>query len=1001
MLYSLQAALGKRTVDVIPLNPMLRITESQSADAALHYFDHSLSRGDYYMDGQEIAGSWGGRGARLLGLTGQVERETFGMLLKNTRPDGTRLTARTVANRRPGYDFTFDVPKSVSMVYALTGDERVLGAMQSAIRETMAEMEEEMHARVRKGGAFSDRKTGNMVRADFTHLTTRPAAVGVELERRLVTAHPWLERFKNKAGRLVLPDPHLHAHVFVVNATFDEAEQMWKAGEFMRLKRDASYYQAAYHTRLAGELQRLGYAIEPTANAFEIAGVARSAVEAFSRRTREIEAVARALGISNPDDKSALGALTRHAKNVAIDMAQLTRVWRGFLGEQGNAALLSVAGSARTNAKGETRDIMCAAREGIAYAIGHELERVSEVSQRRLLARALQRSVGQAGVRSVSSALNLAPGLLYADIDGERRLTTREVLAEETELRRFVRDGRGLAALDIDAKRRADAQDTSQFGGYFFKNPLFRDETKDNREQRAAVVHVLQSPDWVVGLVGRAGTGKTTLLKEIDAGLRERGQRLIIRAPTAEASRTVLRGEGFSEADTVKKLLADTSLHAQLRGNVLWIDEAGMLGNRDMLALLRLAKQHGAARVVLAGDPTQIRSVSRGDALRFLEENAGLSVARLEQIKRQRCPNLRAAVEAISQGNAGTAFTILDKAGAIHEGAVDDTRSALAKAYADRVSGPGGLKSALVISPTHREGEALTMAIRDEMRERGQLGASDRSFIRTQNLSWTEAQKANAASYEPGLVVEFKRGGSGFRTGERVRVANVDTLHGQVTVDKKDGTQRLLPLSDVEHFQVYALKDMPVAIGDRLRVTENGHTKGGAARLTNGDVVTVAAITPSGDILTDTGKMLPAHFGHLTHGYVTTADAAQSKTVDAVFVAIGNDSIGATDMRRIYVAISRARDEAHIYTQDKASVLRAAQRDTPRRSATEIASLARAQRAMAVEHMIRTVMARQRPLHVRVTVQRAKSALGVVHGVARATPSNVGSRNPAMEVSRG
>lgn len=817
------------------------------------------------------------------------------------------------------------------MLHALSGDERIVEAMRKAVAETMREMEQEMHARVRKNGAFEDRKTGNMVWAEFTHLTSRPALLEPSFESRLLEANPWLNRFKDREGSVAIPDPHLHSHVYVINATFDATEKQWKAGEFMRLKRDATYYQAAYHARLAGELQQLGYAIEPTANAFEIAGVPRSMVEVFSRRTKEIEAAAKALGIVDDAAKDTLGALTRRGKASGFDMLQLRRLWRAFVDSREVQSLDGITHTARTMPNAIARNSPEAARAGIDFALGHELERVSEVSERRLLARALMRAVGAAGVALVHRALRENKLVLDAVVDGERRITTPQILAEEAELMRHVRSGRGQVPPLV-------------VGDYRFQNSLFTTGTKDTAEQRQAVLHVLKSQDWMVGIVGRAGTGKTTLLKEIHEGLRAVGKPMVLCAPTAEAARGVLRGEGFAQADTVKRLLVDTELQSQLRGAVLWIDEAGMIGNRDMLAIMRLARAHGAARVVLAGDPTQIRSVPRGDAFLYLQENAGLSVARLEQIKRQRTPNLKAAIEAISKGRIEDGLRILERNGAIIEGSAKKTRADLARAYVDKVSEQGPMKhrkTALVISPTHAEGEAITKAIRAELRLHGGIATDERKITRTVNLSWTEKERANPASYQPGLVVQFKRNAKGFRISERARIIEVRANEGKVTVRTNDGAEKPLPLKDAARFQVYAVRELPVSIGDRLKITENSSDVSGKHRLNNGDVVRVAGFTKDRGLVLENGRELPRDFGHLTHGYVITADAAQAKTVDAVYAAIGRESFVATDIRRIYVALSRARDEARIYTDSKPDLLKAAQRDNVRRSATELIGEAR------------------------------------------------------------
>ena len=139
------------------------------------------------------------------------------------------LTARQKDGRRVGYDFTFNAPKGVSLLYGLTGDERIKDAFESAVQATMQDMESAMETRVRKNGAFEDRTTGRAVWASFTHYLARP----VDGE----------------------PDPHLHSHNFVFNATWDPVEQQWKAGEFHGLHLDRPYYEAAFHARLAAGMR--------------------------------------------------------------------------------------------------------------------------------------------------------------------------------------------------------------------------------------------------------------------------------------------------------------------------------------------------------------------------------------------------------------------------------------------------------------------------------------------------------------------------------------------------------------------------------------------------------------------------------------------------------------------------------------------------------------------------------------------------------------------------
>jgi conjugative relaxase-like TrwC/TraI family protein len=115
---------------------MLRIYQNNSAAGAKSYY----SKADYYSEGQELAGQWRGEGAKRLGLAGVVQKETWDALCDNRNPaTGGTLTLRQKQNRRVGYDFNFHVPKSVSVLYSLTKDDRILDAFRQSVGETMRE----------------------------------------------------------------------------------------------------------------------------------------------------------------------------------------------------------------------------------------------------------------------------------------------------------------------------------------------------------------------------------------------------------------------------------------------------------------------------------------------------------------------------------------------------------------------------------------------------------------------------------------------------------------------------------------------------------------------------------------------------------------------------------------------------------------------------------------------------------------------------------------------
>ncbi|MBI3463501.1 MAG: relaxase domain-containing protein [Planctomycetes bacterium] len=847
---------------------MLRINQTGSAKDAKRYY----ATADYYSEGQELVGLWGGKGASRLGRSGTVDKFSFERLCDNLDPKtGEPLTVRTRLERTVGYDFTFSVPKSVSLLYAMSGDQGIMDAFRAAVDETMREIEGQIQTRVRRNGQDTDRTTGNMVWAEFIHTTSRPVDG--------------------------LPDPQLHAHVFVFNTTWDQDEERWKAGQFRELKRDAPYFQAAFRVRLANRLQDIGFGVERKRDDFEIAGIPKDVLKRFSRRTALIEKVAEEKGITSPDRKAELGAETREKKGSALSWDSLRKEWNTRLTDEERNILADVHRREKEMSRldrGET--------QAVDHAISHCFVREAVVPERKLITESLKRGLGAVTVVGVHKEVRNRP-LITSEATGRRMVTTNEMLGLESKLIEFARSGRGRCRPLGDPNR-----------------PVSR--AWFNEGQQKAVKHVLGSRDRVMVIRGVAGTGKTTLEREIGEALAEAGRPVAALAQSVKASREVLREEaGFANADTVARFLKDEQMQNAVKGGVILVDEASQLGSRDMLKVFGIAEAVNA-RVILVGDRRQHRSVTAGEPLKLLEELSGLPVAEVTEILRQQGDYKKAARD-LSEGRTAEAFQELDTLGWIREVPDGERYEQLSAAYLAAVAETkrgGEHKTALVVSPTHAEADRITSAIRAGRKAQAKLG-KERIVNAWVPTHLTEAQKADPTQYEPGDMLQFFQNAKGHAKGSRLVVA--------------DGT--VPPTELAERFEVYRPRELALAVGDRVRVTAGGKTKDGKHRLSNGSLFTVAGFTKRGDIIVDRGWIIDRDFGHLAHGYVVTSHSSQGLTVDKVMIGMSSQSFPATYQRTAYVAVTRGKESAQLFTDDRAELLRAVMRLDDPMSATQLA----------------------------------------------------------------
>lgn len=882
---------------------MIRMIQSTSAAHAKSYFSDALSRSDYYIDDQELSGKIQGKLAERLNLSGPATKETFFALCENVNPaTGEPITPRTKEERRVGYDINFHCPKSVSILHALSKDDHLLKAFEESVQETMQDIEQDIKTRVRKEGKYDDRETGELIWADFVHQTARPVDGSV-------------------------PDPHLHAHCFVFNATWDEQERQIKAGQFRDIKRDMPYYQARFHKQLSDRLIKLGYQVRQTEKSFEVEGVPQRAIDLFSKRTDEIGRFAKEKGITDAKELSQLGARTRSKKQKGMRMAELKAEWRKQIRELG--PLEQGEGDRLIRAAPQKEKLSLSPEQCVDYAVLHGFERASVMQDRRLLQSAYRHSLGDTSVSldDITRQFQMDKRIIHVKEKARTFCTTRQVLAEEKQMVELARQGQGKL------------------------KPLYKEAPalKLDGQQAAAVQHVLTTPHRVSIIRGAAGTGKTTLMKEAVSHMEKAGKRVTVVAPTAQASRGVLREEGFDKAETVAKLLADEKLQQSVQNQVLWVDEAGLLGTKDMTALIDLATKKNA-RLILGGDTRQHASVVRGDALRILNTVGGIKTAEVSKIYRQRNEQYRAAVEDLSKGDVKDAFQKLDDIGSIQSIDPLKPNKALVDDYVEAIKKG---KSALVVSPTHQQGDEVTQAIRQKLKATGHIGKKEITTTRLANLNLTEAQKGDWRNFQKGQVVQFNQNKPGIKRGSMWTVE--DSSEKGVSIKNAEGKVLPLPMQKSSDYDLYQKGEINLAKGDTIRITRNGFDEE-KKRLNNGQTLEVVSVRKNGTILLRNSVSkgtyeLTQDYGHLAHAHCVTSHASQGKTVDEVFISQPAATFPATDAKQFYVSVSRGRERARIYTDDKEQLLERASELGDRQSAMELVSKKNSTRDIAHQHV--------------------------------------------------
>ena len=584
---------------------MLRVTTlyASSAEATAGYYAQYLSQAP-----GEVPGVWSGAQAAQLGLDGEVGVEALQAVLEGRDPvTGTRLgmplvdrytkdgaLIRAVA----GFDATYSAPKSVSVLWALTGDTRVLAVHDEAVRVALAHLE--------RFGATT------RVRMDDSRIY--PETRGLSMAT-----------FRQSTSRA--DDPQLHTHV-VISARVQAEDGRWLALDARYLKRHQRMLGGLYQSALrAGLSQELGVTWGPVSKGqAEIAGMPAELLAALSKRTVEVETaleekltVFREREGRDPTvrERAAMSreaAVDTRTKKTGTAVEDLTARWTteaAALAWDAQSVWSAVRNAAErdhtlpqvTTLTGLIDELSA---KGSAWSRADIVRAVLDAAPIRPMSPTRWASeVERVTDRVIASLVDLDPPTSGQSRAGDgrsvwieptaARFTSERILAEEEHVLTWAMDRQADEPAPSDTLA-PDGLDVMQ----------------------ADAARAVAGHDRLVLVEGPAGTGKTTMLAAAVADLGEQGRAVFGVAPTAKAAR-VLGHETGMPTDTLAKLLYEHTRPdrpprpdwALPRGTTLVVDEAGMVGTSTFHTLAQLADARGW-RVVLAGDPRQLQAVGRG-----------------------------------------------------------------------------------------------------------------------------------------------------------------------------------------------------------------------------------------------------------------------------------------------------------------------------------------------------------------------------------------------------
>lgn len=917
---------------------MLSVAGVRSASGAANYF----AKDDYYtVEGSSEISAWGGEGAEAIGLSGEVSKDAFEGVLNGILPSGEAVAQ--VENRRAGYDLTFSMPKSASVMAYVAGDKRVLDANMAAVKATMAWVEKNLaEGRRDIEGRKVPVQTGNLVYALFQHDTSRAL------------------------------DPQAHIHAVIANLT-RMPDGKWQALHADKLWSHNSIIGSIYHAFLRAGLERIGYQVDLKGKhgTFEIAGVPKAVIGEFSQRREEILDHATRLGIKSPEGLREITKRSRDPKLDVEDRAALKQGWidqaaaHGFDGKDLRAAAEARAGMASSeNALERGYRAIVDAVTGARQTLG-ALLRPQDPLVDNALARAVKSPAEARAQLAVASAVRilsereaawpvnllgktaldlglkgvtvdlierridrlvqnsqLIPGVATAADRTGRMVTTQEALRTEEKILAAVEEGKGKSEPIVAA---ADAPQRLQDAA---ERPL-------NPGQLAAATMILSSADRTVSVQGAAGTGKSTMLQAVARVAEEEGARITGLAFQNKMVADLAEGAGIKAQTIASFVLAnerfvterDTlgyeAAREKLAGTMLLVDETSMVSSNEMLKLHQITAALGVDKLVLVGDRQQLSSIDAGKAFAMIQAGGG-TMARMDQNIRQRTDQLRTVAALANIGKAGAALKVLG------DRVVEAGEPAAAAADMWLELSPGEREATAVFASGRDARAVINQRIQDGLIAEGSVNGQAIHLTVFERVNTTREELRYASTYRQGQTLEVGRGGAqdvGIKAGRY----DVLKVHANGKVELSDGRrrirfdpQKLSPTEQRDRLQLSEKKDLQLREGDRIRWTANDKQRG----LHNAALARVVGVDADGVKVETADKVLltlslgDPMLSRLDLAYSLNMHMAQGITTDKAITVMSSHERNLSNQRLFNVGVTRVRDELTMVVDDKEKLAR-------------------------------------------------------------------------------